>query len=402
MTQSGLKILVIDEEDSARQYIIDALTTNGYSVYRQTRGNEAGAWLRYNAVDLIYISLLPSQEENLRFLEYIRATVPQTPLIVSSPEPQTVDEVTGIWRAGIADYLTEPVRIAHLLQSIIRVSATYPSLQKTNSRFLTLEMENRRLKDYVERLEMDQRAGRRVQSKLLPQTPAHYDSHQVSYKIIPSLYLSGDFIDYGFSADRYLAFYLTDVSGHGAAPAFVTAWLKQLITGYFTEQNIFQSQESFQRDTAHLIKLINREVMRAHTGCHLTCLAGVIDTHTGEMRYVVAGHLPLPLLISNGRAEYLDGKGKPLGIFEDAEWKINVIHLPVSQPYSLIIFSDGILEVLPPQQLIDKERYLKEQLAAHSGDINLLCETLNITEMDTAPDDIAILKIDNSPSESHD
>ena len=402
MTQSGLKILVIDEEDSTRQYIIDALTTNGYSVYRQTRGNEAGAWLHYNAVDLIYISLLPSQEENLRFLEYIRATVPQAPLIVSSPKPQTVDEVIGIWRAGIADYLLEPLRIAHLLQSIIRVSATYPSLQKTNSRFLTLEMENRRLKDYVERLEMDQRAGRRVQSKLLPQTPAHYDSHQVSYKIIPSLYLSGDFIDYGFSADRYLAFYLTDVSGHGAAPAFVTAWLKQLITGYFTEQNIFQSQESFQRDTAHLIKLINREVMRAHTGCHLTCLAGVIDTHTGEMRYVVAGHLPLPLLISKGRAEYLDGKGKPLGIFEDAEWKINVIHLPVSQPYSLIIFSDGILEVLPPEQLIDKERYLKEQLAAHSGDINLLCETLNITEMDTAPDDIAILKIDNSPSESYD
>lgn len=396
MTQSGLKILVIDEEDSARQYIIDALTANGYSVYRQTRGNEAGVWLRYNAVDLIYVSLLPSQAENLRFLEYIRATVPQNPIIVSSPKLQTVEEVIDIWRVGIADYLTEPMRIAHLLQSIIRVSATYPSLQKTNSRFLTLEMENRRLKDYVERLEMDQRAGRRVQSKLLPQTPVRYDSHQVSYKIIPSLYLSGDFIDYGFSADRYLAFYLTDVSGHGAAPAFVTAWLKQLITGYFTEQNIFQSQESFQRDTGHLIKLINREVMRAHTGCHLTCLAGVIDTHTGEMRYVVAGHLPLPLLISNGRAEYLDGKGKPLGIFEDAEWKINVIHLPVSQPYSLIIFSDGILEVLPPQQLIDKERYLKDQLATHSGDINLLCETLNITEMDTAPDDIAILKIDNS------
>ncbi len=402
MTQSGLMILVIDEEESARQYIIDALTKNGYSVYRQARGNDALTWLQQKSVDLIYISLLPSQSESLRFLEKIRGIVPQTPLIVSSSRPQTVDDTNEIWRAGVADYLNEPLSVADLLQSVIRVANTYPSLQKKNSRFLALEKENRRLKDYVERLEMDQQAGRRVQSKLLPSTPSRYANHLVSYKIIPSLYLSGDFIDYGFSADRYLAFYLTDVSGHGAAPAFVTAWLKQLVSGYFTEQKIFHSQESFQRDSAHLIKLINREVMRAHTGCHLTCLAGVIDTHSGEMRYVVAGHLPLPLLISNGRAEYLEGKGKPLGIFEDAEWKINVIQLPRSQPYSLIIFSDGILEVLPPDQLIEKERYLKEHLAAHSGDINLLCEKLNITDMDTAPDDIAILKIDNSPSESYD
>src|SRR5690606_11442877 len=136
MTQSGLKILVIDEEDTARQYIIDALKTNGYSVYRQTRGNEAEAWLRYNAVDLIYISLLPSHVDNLHFLQHLRATVPQTPIIVSSPQPQSVNEVISVWRAGIADYLTEPLRIPHLLQSIIRVSATYPSLQKTNSRFL--------------------------------------------------------------------------------------------------------------------------------------------------------------------------------------------------------------------------------------------------------------------------
>src|SRR5690606_260030 len=230
--------------------------------------------------------LLPSQAASLRFLEQIRQVVPQTPLIVSSPDHQSVEQVVEIWRAGIADYLVEPLRIPELLQSVIRVCATYPSLQQKNYRLRDMERENRRLKDYVERLEMDQQAGRRVQSKLLPATPIRYGNHLVSYRIIPSLYLSGDFIDYGFSADRYLAFYLTDVSGHGAAPAFVTVWLKQLITGYFTDQKIFQSQESFQRDTAHLTKLINREVMRAHTGCHLTCLAGVIDTHTGEMRYV--------------------------------------------------------------------------------------------------------------------
>ena len=48
------------------------------------------------------------------------------------------------------------------------------------------------------------------------------------YWFAPSLYLSGDFLDYQRYNDRFSAFYFADVSGHGASSAFVTVLLKYL------------------------------------------------------------------------------------------------------------------------------------------------------------------------------
>src|SRR5690606_36983229 len=84
-----------------------------------------------------------------------------------------------------------------------------------------------------------------------------------------------------------------------------------------------------------------------------------IDTQTFEMRYVVGGHLPLPLLIVDGEARYLPGKGKPVGIFEDAEWEGEVIQLPRDKDFNIVVFSDGVLEILSETDLIDKENQLK-------------------------------------------
>jgi serine phosphatase RsbU (regulator of sigma subunit) len=44
--------------------------------------------------------------------------------------------------------------------------------------------------------------------------------------------LSGDFVDYFPIDDRHFAFYLADVSGHGAASAFLAVMLKTLMDQY--------------------------------------------------------------------------------------------------------------------------------------------------------------------------
>jgi|GEM_PF-818144 len=285
-----------------------------------------------------------------------------------------------------------PNQLAHCIERALKAQA----LHHQNTYYQTaLEKANTELKEYIRLLERDQKAGKQIQAKLLPQAPIQYNHYHVDHKVIPSLYLSGDFIDYGFLNDRFVAFYLCDVSGHGAASAFVTVWLKQRVRRYFYKEAYFLNDANFEKDVVDLLNRLNTEFLNTGLGSHITGFMGVIDTHTGKMHYIVAGHLPLPILVIDGHAQYLEGKGKPVGIFEQPNWQVYHILLPVKQPFSLIAFSDGVLEILPPENLIEKEQYLLELMSSLPSTISDITQLLRLESITSLPDDIAILKMDN-------
>ncbi|WP_075185715.1 response regulator [Teredinibacter haidensis] len=403
MTESDRQLLVIDDDTIVRESIVAYLEDSGFSVHHVACAAAGMAWLKAHTPDLIITDLCMPEADGLSVLKEVGHLYSGIPVIVVSGMGVVGDVVEAL-RHGAADYLVKPlVDMEVLVHSIKRALERNDLLAENQSYREQLEQANLELKEYVRLLEHDQKAGRQVQSKLMPKTPRQYGSISVSYQVLPSLYLSGDFIDYGLIAGRYLPFYLTDVSGHGAAPAFVTVWLKQLVNRVFKEHRIFQSEESFRRDAGTLMKLVNKEILNSKVGCHLTAFLGIIDTETLEMRYVVAGHLPLPVLMAGSRAEYLMGKGKPIGIFPDGEWEVNSVQLP--RDFSLVIFSDGILEVLPPSQLIEKESYLLDKLGEQqvmlastsvSSVIEPLCRVLDLDNLEAVPDDIAILEIRGS------
>lgn len=385
------RLLVIDDDASVRESVVVYLEDSGFDVHAAASGKDGLEWLKAHSPDIVLTDLRMPDVDGLAVLKEVRRWRPQTPVIVISGMGVVRDVIEAL-RLGAADYLVKPLVDMEVLVHSINRALERLDLKEENLGYRSeLEKANRELREYVRVLERDHKAGRRVQSKLLPKTPESFSGIDVSYRLIPSLYLSGDFIDYGLLSKRYFAFYLTDVSGHGAASAFVTVWLKQLVRRYFREQRIFDSPESFEQDAGKLMELINNEVIHSGVGCHMTCFVGVIDTHTMEMRYVFGGHLPFPLLISPEGTCYLTGKGKPVGIFENASWEVYSTQLPPK--FSLVVFSDGILEVLPPEDLIDKEQHLLEVMTGHDGDVDSIADSIGVCGMDTAPDDIAILRI---------
>lgn len=391
MTESGRQLLVIDDDTIVRKSIVAYLEDSGFDVHEEADGRSAIEWFKQHQPEVVLTDLRMPEVDGLTILETVRQLRPETAVIVISGMGVICDVVKAL-RLGAADYLLKPLVDMEVLVHSINRSLERRDLRVENQRYREkLERANRELREYVRVLERDQQAGRKVQDNLLPQTPIQYHGFHVSHKIIPSLYLSGDFVDYGLVADRYLAFYLTDVSGHGASSAFVTVWLKQLVRRMFREQRIFQDEAALDSDPALMLQMINKEVLNSHFGCHLTCFVGVIDTQTLEMRYVLGGHLPLPVLISSGSAEFLQGKGKPLGIFPDAQWHVHKVALP--SMFSLVVFSDGVLEVLPPQNLIEKEAYLLELLSQSDGNLEGIYGQLKLDDREAAPDDIAILTI---------
>lgn len=400
MTEPGRQLLVIDDDILVRQSIVAYLEDSGYQIHDEPNGYGGMAWFREHKPDLVLTDLRMPDLDGLTLLKMVKEVDPDIPVIVISGMGMVADVAEAL-RLGAADYLIKPLVDMEVLTHSIKKALAVLDLQRENQRYRReLEKANRELREYVRVLERDQQAGRQVQINLLPPSPVRYAEITVEHKVVPSLYLSGDFIDYGLINNRYLSFYLTDISGHGASSAFVTVWLKQLVRRIIRERRIFHQQDAFQIDAAEWMSMINQELLRSKFGCHLTCFVGILDTHTRQMRYVLGGHLPLPVLVADGQARFLEGKGKPVGIFKEATWQVYQATLP--EKFSLMVFSDGILEVLPPPDLIAKEECLLDLLKGCTGDLDSVWSNLGLDKLKDMPDDIAVLSLTSGGRESND
>ncbi|WP_039914147.1 PP2C family protein-serine/threonine phosphatase [Cellvibrio mixtus] len=399
MTSASRKLLIIDDDALVRQSIVTYLTDSGFTVTATSDAPSALDLLASieNLPDLILTDLRMPNGDGLQLLQTLNDLHDGIPVIVISGAG-VMNDVVGALRLGARDYLIKPlVDLEVLIHSINKV-LDRKDLEEENRLYRAqLEEANRELKESLRVLERDQIAGRRVQRRLMPAGLKTEGGYTAAHTIVPSLFLSGDFVDYAFIKKRYLAFYLADVSGHGASSAFVTIWLKHLVSRMVREEGLFGDENSFTQGANIMLRQINRELHETRLSHHLTLFVGVIDTYTNQMHYVVAGHLPMPILITPEGANYLTGRGKPVGIFKDVEWDVYECNLP--DTFALVCFSDGVLEIMPDQELQDKEARLLKLISASSGSLDSVCNTLVIKEIRDNPDDIAVLSISRGVGE---
>ncbi|WP_049722278.1 SpoIIE family protein phosphatase [Gilvimarinus polysaccharolyticus] len=391
MNESCRTLLIIDDDKPVRHSIAAFLEDSGYRVLQAADGPAGLARFAEGDVELVITDLRMPAMDGLSVLQSLHEKSVETPVIVISGAGVMSDVVSAL-RLGAADYLIKPVVDMAVLEHSIEKALERRDLLAQNKKYREkLEQVNKDLRDNLRVLERDQLAGRQVQRRLLPKPLTTPDGYSAAHHIAPSLYLSGDFVDYAYIKNRYLAFYLADVSGHGASSAFVTIWLKHLVSRMVREEGLFSDDASFVDGANDMLRSINRELNETSLNHHLTFFVGVIDTHTQEMRYVVAGHLPMPLLVTDEGAKFILGSGKPVGIFHDVNWTVYSQILP--ERFSLICFSDGVLEILPAATLQEKEAYLLELLAQKAQNLEAVCDAVGIDDVTSTPDDIAILTI---------
>lgn len=385
------RLLIIDDDSIVRQSLVTYLADSGFDVLEAGNGQQGLELFDAHMPDIVLTDLRMPGIDGLQVLRTIHGISPDTPVIVISGAGVVADVVEAL-RLGASDYLIKPVVDIEMLVHAIDKSLERRALLADNQRYRgELESANRVLRENLRILERDQKAGRQVQRRLLPQHPQTRGEYHICQHIEPSLYLSGDFIDFAYLGRRYLAFYLADVSGHGASSAFVTVWLKHLVTRLVREEDLFADASSFDQGPAHLLDVINRELLDTNLGHHLTLFTGVIDTQSHQMRYCVAGHLPMPVMITEDGASFLPGEGKAVGIFKDARWEVWRCDLP--KAFHLLALSDGVLEILRSETLADKELELLARLSNMPRTIDAACEALELGAVTEAPDDIAVLSI---------
>ena len=300
----------------------------------------------------------------------------------------SVERVLEAFHKDNRDCLPVPFSERTLLLSLGRAMERRDLISRNLRTHRRLIRANEQLENSLGVLEADAIAGRQLQQSLLPASPIIQPPYYYARKIVPSLYLSGDFVNYAPALDDWLLFYLMDVSGHGASSAFVTVMVRQLMRRIVRRHVRSNDRRALARAPAGFLERINKVICDNELDKHLTMFAGSIDIKANTLRYTIGAHLPLPILITDKGAEFLPGKGRPVGLFLNGEWEVQEIKLP--QRYILLAFSDGVLEELPPATLADQEAYLLEKLRDCPADIDAVLPCLGIEKTDGLADDIAV------------
>lgn len=384
-------VMLLESDVNDRTSLSKQMQASDYKVIAVSTWEQALTWLKKVEPGLVLCDFHLCCEDGHSAIERLAENWPDTAIIAVSDQLSARNAIDAM-RYGAVDYLNKPVDQQTLNLAVTRALERSRLLTENRLYREQLEQANSRLKKHLSELEIDQRAGRSVQMSMLPPSPLTLGQYQLMHEIVPSLFLSGDFVDYFKVSENYFAFYVADVSGHGAGSAFVTVLLKN-----FSRRFRREHKQAMLTDPAQVLTWLNQELMEYDLGRHVSLCFGIVDTAAGVLHYANAGHFPNPMIASSDGVFVLEMPGHPLGLFKDVEYQSDRLDLPES--FVLMIFTDGVLEVSPQNTLAAKEAGLVDAARKLPRDISEVWRSLNLEyigreSVDSGlPDDICCLLI---------
>lgn len=387
----GVTILVIEDDQVVRASIATALAALNYRVVLANGPQEGINCFHSASPDLVIFDIHLPETDSYNILQQLLDLAPDLPIIVLAERGNT-DDLMRALRLGVSDYLILPLADNAMLEHSVNNSLRRARLVEENSRIRKkLELINSEMEERIEIFKQDQQAGRHVQINMLPVPPQTIGSYVFNHRVIPSLYLSGDTVDYKPISRHETLFYIADVSGHGSSSAFITILLRFRIEQMRREYMRGRFTGDF--TPGRILTLLNRDLLDSRLDKHITLFMGVLNDTENTLTYSVAGHHPLPFLYQGGKADFipLARSSFPVGLFGGASYFDESLNL--NDDFALILFSDGILEFLKLADMTAKEVHLRKVVEACSGDFDRIKSSLALNKSVSVPDDIAVMSV---------
>ena len=112
-----MKLLLIEDDRSAADYVARGLRESGHSVDHAVDGAEGLTLALASRYDVIIVDRMLPHLDGLAVVQALRAQGSRTPILILSALAQVDDRVKGL-RAGGDDYLTKPFAFTELLARV--------------------------------------------------------------------------------------------------------------------------------------------------------------------------------------------------------------------------------------------------------------------------------------------
>ena len=186
------------------------------------------------------------------------------------------------------------------------------------------------------RLEHELKIAANIQQSMLPRGDAAGlpRAVRVAAMLVPAKQVGGDFYDYFALRDGNLLFAVGDVSDKGIPAALFMARVTGLL------RVLGNSGASPER----VLSDINARLVEGNDACmFVTVACGVLDTSSGEVKYVSAGHEPPLVRRVDGTVVPLQAEtGAAIGIDAPAEYRLARGYIAPGD--TLLLYTDGVTE----------------------------------------------------------
>jgi len=348
----GLKLVLMDNTLDALQAVavgradafIDTLAVGIYYIRKQNLANlKVAAPARVPPLEMRFGfrqdwgPLVPIVEKALDTITPDEHTAIQQNWVNVKYDP--LIDYTLLWKVG--GTLTVLLLLAGLW--IRQVQRQKRALQASEKRLTaqrdTLKRLTEDLEAYGDRVARELKMARETQTVLLPDmatVQSLYETHgiHIDSRFQPSSELGGDFWGLRSLDPLHAAILMVDFSGHGINAALNTFRLHALL----------DSEKEFGGDPASFLEHLNKRLAPLlPPGQYATMFYGIMDLSRDVLIYASAA-TPSPLLFLPGKEQPLvgDGKGYPLGMFDESTYENR--ELPFPRGCSLLLYSDAITE----------------------------------------------------------
>jgi len=172
-----------------------------------------------------------------------------------------------------------------------------------------------------------------LQKSLLPKSYPDMDLVGFTHRYIPLAMVGGDFFDIVKLSDDLVGVMISDVSGHGVAPAFITAMLK----------SSFDYLVSAKTGPAQLMTRLNEEFSKIiDTDHYVTAFYAIFDFGTMTCRYCNAGHPPQLLAHTDGSFTEMGADNPIIGMLDSFGYRDESVAFRNGDV--LCFYTDGVLE----------------------------------------------------------
>jgi serine phosphatase RsbU (regulator of sigma subunit)/anti-sigma regulatory factor (Ser/Thr protein kinase) len=244
-----------------------------------------------------------------------------------------------------------------------------------------------------QRMEQELQVAQLIQQHFLPTTLPQPAGWSIEAYYRPARAVGGDFYDVVERPDGTISFTVGDVTDKGVPAAMVMAATRSLLRAAGLEQ------ASPSAVLAQVNDLLHGDIP---SRMFVTCLYGVLDPRTGQVRFANAGH-NLPFVRAGEAASELDARGMPLGLMPGMSYPETEAQLAPGE--QLLLHSDGVAEAHDPARAMFGIPRLQAVVAGpQSKRGGLIASVLAELERFTGPgweqeDDITLLALSWAPQD---
>lgn len=328
--QTAVKILVVDDETDMepmiRQKFRRHIRENTFDFEFASNGLEAlEKIVEFPEIGIVLSDINMPEMDGLTLLSKLNELKNPGLKTVMVSAYGDIDNIRTAMNRGAFDFITKPVNFEDLEITIKKTIEEIISIR----RWLTEH-------DQLVSIQHDLNISRDIQQAILPKEFPPFPEEpnfDIYASMVAANEVGGDFYDFFLIDKDRLGFVIGDVSGKGISAAIFMAVSRTLVRATGLKGD----------SVSDCMRYVNNLLcIESVSSMFVTVFYGILNTQTGEVDYVNAGHNPPYLLSIEGISKVEMTNGLALGVMDDFNFESKKLHLKKGD--QLLLYTDGVVE----------------------------------------------------------